>query len=173
MAKTRTQKEEIVKLYSEKLQQAKSLVFVHYKGLKVKDTVSFRKKTRDAGAEYVIAKKSLMNIAFEKSGLSADSKILEGDIGTVFGYEDEIVAPKLTYEFMKTNEALKPLGGMLGGIFIDEQKVSELARFSSKKELLATVVRTVQAPVSGFVNVLAATIRGLVQVMKAIQEKKA
>jgi large subunit ribosomal protein L10 len=50
-------------------------------------------------------------------------------------------------------------------------EVMALAKLPSKQELLAKLVGTINAPVSGFVNVLAGNIRGFVQVLKAISEK--
>ncbi len=64
------------------------------------------------------------------------------------------------------------LGGVLEGKLIDAQGVNRLAALPSKQQLLGQLVGTLNAPVSGFVNVLAGNIRGLVTVMSAIKDKK-
>ena len=173
MAKSRKEKESLVKTYAEKAKLAKSMVFVSFKGLKVKDEVALRKKCRDAGGEYMVVKKTLMNIALKDAGIKVDTSDLSGDVGTVFGFEDEIVAPKIVKEFSKTNEALSPIAGILEQAFIDKSKVLALSQLPSKKELLSKLVGSLSSPISGFVRVLAGNLRGLVQVLKAVSEKKA
>jgi large subunit ribosomal protein L10 len=64
------------------------------------------------------------------------------------------------------------LGGVLGTEIMDAKQAKALAKVPSKEELLAKLVGTLNAPVSGFVNVLAGNLRGLVQVLKTVSEKK-
>lgn len=172
MPKTRQQKEAIIKSYLEKMQKAKSVVFINFKGLKVKDAYQLRKKSREAGAEYMVAKKTLMKLAFQDAGLTVDPSYFPGDVGTLFGYKDEITAPKIVKEFSKDHEAIVFLGGILGRVFIDKEKILELSKIPSKKELWARLVGSINSPLSGFVNVLAGNLRGLVQVLRVISEKK-
>ena len=49
--------------------------------------------------------------------------------------------------------------------------MNALAKLPTKEELLAKLVGTLNAPISGFANVLAGNLRGLVQVLKGISEK--
>ena len=56
---------------------------------------------------------------------------------------------------------------------ISEKEVMALAALPSREELLAKLVGTINAPVSGFVNVLAGNIRGLMTVLKGIADSKA
>src|SRR3989344_7957621 len=168
MPKTKAQKKDIIKSYEEKLNKAKSSVFISFKGLKVKDIEKFRKNCREGGAEYVVAKKTLMRIVFKASGLEVDPKTFAGDDGTIFSVNDEVFPAKTAAIFAKDHESMKILGGVLEKKFINEAKIQELSRLSSKQELLAKLVGSIQSPISGFVNVLAGNLRGLVQVLKAI-----
>ncbi len=61
---------------------------------------------------------------------------------------------------------------MLEGAFIDGAKVNALSKLPSKQQLLGQLVGTLNAPVSGFVNVLAGNIRGFVTVLNAIKDQK-
>jgi large subunit ribosomal protein L10 len=72
----------------------------------------------------------------------------------------------------KVNENLKIVGGLLGKSILSKEEVVALSKLPSKEELLAKLVGTLNAPVSGFVNVLAGNLRGLVQVLKAVGESK-
>lgn len=172
MAKTRSQKEELVKSFAEKLTRAKSVVFANFRGLKVKEAVLLRKKCRGEDADYMVAKKTLMNRVFKDADIPVDAAKFQGDVGTIFGYEDEASAARITQEFAKSHEALKAVGGILENIFIDSKKVLELSKLPSRKELLSKLVGSLNSPVSGFARVLAGNLRGLAQVLKAIQKNK-
>lgn len=48
----------------------------------------------------------------------------------------------------------------------------ELSKLLSKEELLAKLLGTIKNPITGFVNVLSANMRGLLNVLNAIKETK-
>jgi len=60
----------------------------------------------------------------------------------------------------------------LDGKFLSQSQVEALAKLPSKQELYAKLVGSLNAPISGFVNVMAGNLRGLVTVLKSVAEKK-
>jgi large subunit ribosomal protein L10 len=176
MAKTKEQKKEILKDLTDKVLKAKSVVFTKFAGLGVKENEELRKELKKEDSEYYVAKKTLMDLAFKDSKIEGlNIKELEGQIAAVFGYEDEVAPARVVSNFKKKleeEEKVEFLGGILENKYIDAAKVNELASLPSKQELYAKLVGSINAPVSGFVNVLAGNLRGLVTVLKAIEEKK-
>ena len=172
MAKTRQQKEQALKDLIDKLKKAKSLVFVNFSDLKVKEIEELRKNCRVENVGYLVAKKTLMKRAFKDAGLDIDPKSFDKEVATVFGFEDEVAPARIIQEFAKEHEALVAFGGVLESKFVDQAKVVELSKLPSKDELLAKVVGSIKAPVSGFVNVLAGNLRNLVYVLNAVKESK-
>ena len=168
---TKDQKKQIVKDLSEKIKSAKSVVFADFRGLKVKDLNELKRELRKADSSFKVLKKTLMNIALKDAKIEYDTKKLEGQIAMSFS-ADEITAAKIIDTFSKKNENIKILGGILGTQVMDAAQVKSLAKLPGKVELLAKLVGTINAPVSGFVNVLAGNLRGLVQVLKAISETR-
>ena len=57
------QKVETVKELTEKFSKAKGIYFTDFTRLTVQEAVEFRRKLRDKGIEYRVAKNSLINIA--------------------------------------------------------------------------------------------------------------
>lgn len=169
---TKQQKKDIVKDLSDKAKSAKSIIFVDYKGLKVKDVTELKKQLREAGVDYVVSRKTLVDIALKDAGIETSVKGMEGQIAISFSKEDEVAAAKIIEKFAKTNENLKMLGGVLGVQVMSQEEVKALAKIPSKEELLAKLVGSLKSPVSGFVNVLGGNLRGLVQVLNAIKETK-
>ncbi|MFA6973430.1 MAG: 50S ribosomal protein L10 [Parcubacteria group bacterium] len=172
MKQTKQQKEELVKDLTAKLKASKAVVFSDYKGLEVKDMTAMRRELRASGIELKVLKKTLINLAFKEAGIEMDVKKLEGQIAIAISSGDEVAAAKIIAKAAKANENLKIVGGILGVKELSAAEVNALAKLPSKEELLGKLVGTLNAPVSGFVNVLAGNLRGLVTVLKAIGENK-
>jgi large subunit ribosomal protein L10 len=173
MPKTRDQKKKIIEDLTDKFQSFKSLVFTDYKGLTVKDTSELKKLCKKQGIEYLVAKKTLITKALEGAGIKdMNVKDLQGNIAMVIGFEDEIAPAKVVGNFAKDHKNLKMLGGIMENKFIDLNQVTALSKIPSKVELLARLVGSINAPVSGFVNVLAGNLRGLVCALNAIKDNK-
>lgn len=172
MAKTKQQKSEEIDELKSFLNSAKSIVFSSYNGLTVAKMQDLRRKLRTVGASLLAVKKTLLKKAWDKMPEGADPAQMSGSIALAFGLEDEVAPAKVLAAFNKENEALKIHGGILENAFIGAEKVLALAKLPSKTELLALTVGTLQAPISGFVNVLAGGIRGLANVLNAIKSGK-
>ncbi|MEK7580560.1 MAG: 50S ribosomal protein L10 [Patescibacteria group bacterium] len=153
MAKTKTQKQNTINELESALKKMKSAVIVDYYGLSVKNINVLRKAARSAeNCQYIVTKKSLMNIALKKMGFEdIDIKKLSGGLGIVFGFSDEITPAKIVATFAKTNEKIKITGGLLEGKLIDETMIKYLSKIPSKQELLTQLVWTLKAPISALV----------------------
>lgn len=172
MPKTKQQKEEIINQLTDKINKSKTTVFVDYKGLKVKELDKLRQECRKQDGEYFVAKKTLINIATGKNTEGLDSKGMEGNLAMIFGYQDEIVPAKIAKDFAKKYKTLKILGGVMDSKYIDENMVKSLADIPSKPELHAKLLGSLNAPASGFANVLNGVIRNFVGVLDAVRESK-
>ncbi|NTU66529.1 MAG: 50S ribosomal protein L10 [Candidatus Moranbacteria bacterium] len=169
---TRAQKEAIVKDLTAKLKNSKAVVFSDFKGMTTKDMTILRREMRAEGLDFGVFKKTLIDIAIKDAGLSMIVNDLDGQIAVAVSGGDEVAAAKIISKFGKANENLKIVAGILGEKVISRDEVIALAKLPSKEEMLAQFVRTINAPVSGFVNALAGNIRNLVQVLKAVSDSK-
>lgn len=173
MAKSRKSKEEALVYLTGKIPSAKSLIFVDYSGLTVEEATKIRKATVVADAEYLVIKKTLLRKAAEANGITIDASGLTGNVAVMLGYGDPISPAKIAHEFAQKSEHMKILGGAMDGVIMSKEQAIALAKLPSKEELLSKLVWTLNAPISGFVNVLAGNLRGLVTVLKAVAEQKA
>ncbi len=174
MAKTRAQKEHLVANLSDTFSKAKSVVFAEFSGVTVKALEGLRGKARREQSGVLVAKKSLMNIAAKSVGWQdVDTASLPNSIVTLVGYEDEVTPARLVAEFAKENEGVRIVGGVLEGRFQDATRMQALSKLPSKPQLYAQLVGTINAPLSGLVNVLSGNLRGLVTVLGQIQKQKA
>ena len=168
---TREQKKQLVKDLSEKIKAAKSAVFVDYKGLKVNDLTQLKKNLREKECGFQVVKKTLIERALKDAGIEMDVQGLDGQIAIAVS-PDETTGAKTINDFGRKNENIKILKGILENKVLEAEEVKALANLPSREEMLARLVGTLNAPISGFVNVLAGNLRGLVQVLKAIGENK-
>jgi large subunit ribosomal protein L10 len=174
MPKTRAQKAGIVEGIAARFRGMKAAAFSEVSGLTMEDADKLRAKAAAKNVEVFIAKKTLLALAAKEAGIEGlSANTLSGSILTAVGMSDEVSAAKLLKELMKERETVKLVAGLLDGRMMTRDEVMQLASLPSKQELLQKMVGSLNAPVSGFVNVLAGNLRGLVTVLGAIKEQKA
>lgn len=173
MAKTKAKKAEILQQFIDWLAQSKSVVFTVNKGINAEQMVELRKKLIKNQSRYCVSKKTLINLALKKQKVEIPGDVkFDGPLNTVFSLGDEIIGPKTIYEISKTNDKIEIIGGIFQGKYLDKDNIMQLATMPSKEELYAKLVGSLNAPISGLVNVLAGNLRGLVYALKAIADKK-
>ena len=172
MAKTKQQKEEDLKDLTEKLKQTKAAVFCDYTGLDVASVEELRKSLREEEVDYKVSKKTLLAKALKESKIEGvDPKELKGQLSVAYGYKDEIMPAKLIATFQKNHEQLAVLGGIFENKFIDAKEVEKLSKIPSREELLAKMVGSISAPISGTARVLSGVLRNFVCALSAIQRR--
>ena len=173
MSITKEQKKEIIKDLGNRFSKSKSIVLLGFQGLTAIENIGLRRKLRSENIDCKVARKTLIKRGLKEAGFeNSESLNLDGPVAAAIGYDDEIAPAKLANEYSKENKELKLLGGFLETRYIDAVEIKSLAILPSKEQLRAQLVGTINAPVSGFVNVLAGNIRGLVNALKAIGENK-
>jgi large subunit ribosomal protein L10 len=172
MPLTREKKENIVKELETKIDKQKSIVFMDFQGIKVKDLSGLRNQLKDQNDEMKVSKKSLLTIAFKNKNIEFDSKNLSGEVAIIFGYGDEVSSSKAVYQFTKSIKMGKILGGFVDNHFYGEEDVIRLAELPPKEQLVGRFMGTINAPITNFVGVLSGNMRQLVTVISAIKDKK-
>lgn len=169
---SKQKKQEIVKELSDKFQKQKSAIFTDFRGIGVNKLMLLRREMKKLGAEFRVAKKTFLRLALQSIGVAYDPKELEGEIGVIFGYEDQIAPAKAAVKFSKENETFKVLSGLLGGKLLESKEVLAFAKLPSREQLLAKLVGALIAPMQGFHNVLQGNLRNLVVVLHKIKDNK-
>ena len=181
MPKTKAQKAVIVAKVADRLKRMKAAAFSQVSGYTMEDADKLRVKAAEQNVEVFITKRTLLALAAKEAGIEGmDTQGMEGSILTAVGYADEVSAAKLLKELATSKklankdklETMKLVAGILDGKFMNTEEVTRLAALPTKQQLLGQLVGTLNAPISGFVNVLAGNLRGLVTVLGAIKEKK-
>ncbi|HSW81015.1 MAG TPA: 50S ribosomal protein L10 [Candidatus Saccharimonas sp.] len=173
MAITRQTKETQVAELAELLSTAKLTAFAAYQGLTVKELQSLRRAAREAGVTIKVVKNRLVRVALGQTDQlkNADASMLQGQLLYALSDSDEVTPAQVLATFAKTHTALKLLGGIdATGTVLAEADIKALASLPTKDQLRGILVGTIAAPLSGFVNVLAGNVRGVLNVLNARAE---
>lgn len=155
MARTKVEKKEIVQKVEDILKGMQSLVFVNFHGLKVGDTTAVRRKLREEGVGFFVAKKTLTRKALE-SGAKMEGTLpeLPGEIGLAYG-KDLIAPAREIYAFQKQfKDNISIVGGIFEGKFMSKEEMLAIALIPSQHTLQAMFVNVINSPIQGFVMAL-------------------
>ena len=170
--KTKAQKAEQLKEIKGLLDGAKSIVLVDFHGLNVAQDTDLRRKMRAAGVNYSVHKNTLIGIAAKELGIEGLEPFLSQNTAIAVSKEDAVAPAKVAVEFAKKHEALKIKTGLLDNKLMSKEEIQALAALPSKEVLLAKMLGSLNAPISGLVNVLQGTIRNAVYVLEAVRKQK-
>jgi large subunit ribosomal protein L10 len=152
-----------------------SAVFISFQGMNVAQVTKLRDEFRKSGVEYKVVKNTLVSQALK--GASYVGKLeaqLPGMTGVAWSYEDPSAAAKVVTAFKKDNEKLKIKAGLIEGQLLDSKGVEEqLAKMPGKNELRASLLATLQAPLTKLVQTLNAPAQNLAYLMDAKRRKDA
>jgi large subunit ribosomal protein L10 len=167
LAISKEKKQELVKSYTEELSRSQAVILTDYRGLPVTELNQLRNKMREAESGYHVVKNRLAKLALKEAGLPVLEELLQGPTAIGFCYEDVVAPAKVLTDYAKESKVLTIKGGILGERVIDVQAISALADLPPRDVLLAQLLSNIQSPMTGLVNVLNGTLRGLVNVLKA------
>ena len=173
MAITRAVKEQAVAKLTEDLGRIKLAVLTNYRGLTVAETEELRAKLREEGMTYRVTKNTLLRIAAKSNPSLAelDPSTFVGPMALACGFDDEVAPARVVFQYAKDHQALEIVGAITGeGEVLSADQVKALASLPTRTQLLGQVVGTIAAPLSGFVGVMGANVRSIVQVLSAISK---
>jgi large subunit ribosomal protein L10 len=168
----REEKAKLVEEIQEAMSKCKLGIMTEYKGMKNADLTALRRKLGEYGIDYMVVKNTLARFAADNANKGFLKGSLNGPMAIAFGYRDEVEPAKVLMEFMDASETpLQIKGGFIGDQMLTADDVKTLAKIPSREVLIAQVLGGMQGPISGFVNVCAAPMRGLVNVLQARVDK--
>ena len=127
LEKKRTEIEAI----KERIANAKGLVVIDYKGLKVSEDTDFRKQLRNDGLEYSVLKNTFLKIAFNELGYKEFDESLNGPTAVAFSNTDVIASAKAITKCAKKYAKVQVKCGLADGAFVDKAGVKALADLPS------------------------------------------
>lgn len=168
----RPEKEAAVAALREKFSASQAVVLTDYRGLTVKKVTELRRRLRQAGVEYQVAKNTLTSRAAHEVDLAGLDQFLAGPTALAFSATDPVAPAKVLMDFARDNKEFKVKGGVLDGRVIGPDQIKALADLPSREVLLAQVLAGMQAPLSGMVSVLSGTLRNFAYALDALRRER-
>ncbi|MBN1884928.1 MAG: 50S ribosomal protein L10 [Candidatus Krumholzibacteriota bacterium] len=165
-------KKERVEDLKELVKGAKSIVLNDFTGLNVADISELRRVCRENDIKFLVVKNTLAKRGFNDLGITELDPLLEGPTAIAVSDEDEAAPAQLLKKFAAEYELPRFKGAYVAGRVFTEKETERLASLPPRDILIAQTVSTFQAPLRGLVQVLNASLRDLVFVLKAIEDKK-
>jgi large subunit ribosomal protein L10 len=169
----RPEKATIVEELAQHFSTSPNFFLTDFSGLTVEGATTLRKNLRESKVNYRVAKNTLIQIAAQKANVLGLESYLAGPTGIAFAADDAIAAAKVLSDFIKKNEKPKVKVFFLDGKLFLGAELGKIAALPGKKELLAKVVGSIQAPLSSLVGTLDGVLRNFVLTIDALAKKKA
>jgi len=170
----RSEKEAVVAEVSEKVSRAIGLYFADFRGLTVAEETELRREFRKSGIDYRVVKNTLAKRALQSiDNYDRVAEKLVGPTGIVFAYNDSVAPAKIIKKFTDKTGKFKLKAAVVEKQMFDGTQLDQLAAVPSKKELMASIIGSIQSPISGVIGAINAVMRDLVNVVDAIEKKKA
>lgn len=169
----RQEKLELVGYIKEAMQNSQASFLVEYKGLDVASIMSLRRKLREQGGDFKVAKVTLVRRALQEiPELEGLEEFLHDQIALVFSRNETPAIAKILHTFSKQHTAFQIKGGCFESRVLSVKAVHELATLPSREELLAHVCVAIQAPAAQLVHTINGVMAQLVWVLEEIQKQK-
>jgi len=165
------QKQAVVSEVAAQLANAQAVIVAENRGLSVEAVTGLRAKARTSGLYLRVLKNTLARRAVKGTPFENLSDQLVGPL--MYGIaQDPVSGAKVLAEFAKENENFVIKCGAMPNAAMSAADIKSLATLPGRQELLATLVATLQAPITKLARTLNEVPGKFVRTLAAVQAAK-
>lgn len=140
----------------DRLERCSIAVTTNYTNIRVNEMTELRRRTREAGLEFLVIKNTLMSLAADAAQRPQFKDIMQGPTAVAFGYGDPLDVAKTLHEYIRTTRsALTIQGAVMGdGPALPSREVERLATLPPKEQIVGQLLSQLQSPIYRLMNVL-------------------
>jgi len=170
----RNEKSELISEIKELLESSSAIYLTDYHGINVEDISSLRNQFRNEGVRYKVYKNTLVKRALDEIGkYDKIADHLVGMTGFAFTTTNPIAPAKIINKYFGDTDKLSLKGCYVEGEYFEGSQLKTLATLPTKNELIASIMGSLDSPVSGIVGAINAVMRDLVSVVEQISQREA
>lgn len=162
----RSEKEQLVSSLREGLLESSLVVVSHQTGLTVAQVSDLRRKMREAGAQFRVAKNTLARLAVAGTENEGITPLLSGPTTLAYS-KDPVAAAKISVKFANDNDKFNVVGGILNGKLLGAKDIETLSKLPSIDELRAKIIGIISTPATRIAGVMQAPAGQLARVFSA------
>jgi large subunit ribosomal protein L10 len=166
----RTEKREFVSALASVFAETSFVVVTRNTGMTVAEVTTLRRRMREAGATFKVAKNRLATLALDGTRFEGIKPLLKGPTALAWS-RDPVAVAKTAIEFARTNEKFVVLGGAIGTQTLDAAGVKALSELPSLETLRGRLLGMLQTPATRIAGVLQAPGAQLARVLAAYAKK--
>jgi len=166
----RTEKREFVASLAAVFAETSMVVVTRNSGLTVAEVTALRRRMREAGANFKVAKNRLALLALEGTKFDGIKPLLTGPTALAWS-RDAVAVSKAAVEFARTNEKFAVLGGALGTQTLDAAGIKALSELPSLETLRAGLLGMLNTPATRIAGILQAPGGQIARVLAAFADK--
>jgi len=168
----RREKEEFVRQLRLFFKELNHAFLVEFRGLKVVDEVSLRRKVKKVASNYKVVKNTLALRAIENTPLEGLKDGFTGPTAIAYTKGDPVVLAKVLLGFATGKAELKIKKAVVDGELLTAEEVRELASLPPKDELIGKLVSVMSYPLGGLLSYLQAPISNFIWTIDQIRLQK-
>jgi len=166
----RTEKREFVTSLATVFAETSAVVVTLNKGLTVAEVTNLRRRMREAGATFRVAKNRLATLALDGTRFEGLKPLLKGPTALAWS-RDPVAVAKTAIEFARTNDRFVVLGGAIPGQMLDVAGIKALSELPSLETLRAGLLGMLQTPATRIASILQAPGGQVARVLAAYAKK--
>lgn len=171
MGLNREEKAAVVEEVGAMIASAQAVIVAEYRGLGVESITGLRKRARESGVYLRVLKNTLARRAVAGTPFEGLADKLVGPL--LYGIStDPVQCAKVLSDFAKSNDKLVIKAGAMPNFVMDTNAVKALASMPSREVLLATLLGTMQAPITKFVQTANEVPGKFVRTMAALRDQR-
>ena len=164
-------KKEVVAEVSAQLAGAQAVVIAEYRGLPVEQITVLRTQARANGVYLRVLKNTLARRAVQGTPFEKLADQMVGPLAYGIS-KDPVAAAKVLHTYAKGNDKLVIKGGAMPNYLMGAKEVGNLATMPSREQLLASLMGTMNAPITKFVQTLNEVPSKFVRTLAAVRDAK-
>jgi len=170
----RNEKSEMISEIKELFESSSAVYLTDYQGINVEDISSLRNQFRNEGVRYKVYKNTLVKRALDEIGkYDKIADHLIGMTGFAFTSTNPLAPAKIINKYFGDKEKLSLKACYVEGEYFDGAQLKTLASLPTKNELIASIMASLDSPMTGIVGAINAVMRDLVSVVEQISQREA
>jgi len=173
LAISRERKEELVALYKQQMAESNGVILANYSALTMPQMQNLRRRAQEYNGRVFVIKNTLLDVVLKEQGMEAPQGFFAKPIMAAFCHQEVAPVAKLFIDFTKevTVDNFRIRGGVMEGRILNQAQAQSLADLPTREVMLSQVLRTINAPATQVVGVVAGGIRQVLNVLQAYVDK--